>query len=321
MPGIYERDNINYGGMLGNAMAAKANYLKNRYDRVADIGRTWGSAVSNSGQAFQNALNQYAQQQYNREQLAAQQQYQAEQNALNREDVLKRAREQQAWQAEQNALQRESTERIAGLNRQSALDERNAEKQAQAIMHYDIAKGALESIADEIMRTDDPAKLAQLYRQRDEQRAKMEYYAGNLPESYPGRQEPFKGYVGFTMGMGKGGNEAQPQTPTVPAGDIGDTRTQSVRLSDYVSAGDNAKTSDEVGKALTNMSTIDTSFLTKQEKEKLETDRNRLLAKQAQLLKSEEFKRKIDNWKPGDPVPEGYRINFVNRQPAGLKKK
>lgn len=108
MPGIYERDNINYGGMLGNAMAAKANYLKNRYDRVADMGRTWGSAVSNSGQAIQNVLNQYAQQQY-----------QAEQNALNREDALKRAREQQAWQTKENKLNRDNTYNIALMNKAS----------------------------------------------------------------------------------------------------------------------------------------------------------------------------------------------------------
>lgn len=307
MPGIYERDQINYGGMLGNAMAAKANYLKNRYDRVADIGRTWGNAVSNSGKAIQNAFNQ-----------AAQQQFQHDEALKRAEEQLARQQEQQNWQAKQNELQRTSTENIAELNRRAAIEQQKAEKQAQSVMHYEISKGALESIADEIMRTDDASKLAQLYRQRDEQLAKMEYYAGNLPEGYPGRQDPFKGYVGFTRGMGKGGNEAQPQTPPVPADD---TRPQSVRLSDYISAGDNAKTSDEVGKALTNMATIDTSFLSKQEQEKLETDRNRLLAKQAQLLKSEEFKRKIDNWKPGDPVPEGYRINFVNGQPAGLKKK
>lgn len=183
MPGIYERDQINYGGMLGNAMAAKANYLKNRYDRVADIGRTWGNAVSNSGKAIQNALNQYAQQQYNREQLAAQQQYQAEQNALNREDVLKRAREQQAWQAEQNRLQRESTENIAGLNRQSAKEDR----MAQNMLNYQNMESIINQLQFEYDNTSDKTaegilKRAQLKSQIEQANNKRDYYGSMIPE-------------------------------------------------------------------------------------------------------------------------------------------
>lgn len=172
MPGIYERDNINYGGMLGNAMAAKANYLKNRYDRVADIGRTWGNAVSNSGKAIQNVLNQYAQQQY-----------QAEQNALNREDALKRAREQQAWQAEQNRLQRESTENIAGLNRQSAKEDR----MAQNMLNYQNMESIINQLQFEYDNTSDKTaegilKRAQLKSQIEQANNKKNYYEGFIPQ-------------------------------------------------------------------------------------------------------------------------------------------
>lgn len=314
---IYQRDNINYGGMLGNAMANRANYLQRRYDRVAQMGQNWGNAIQQSGQVVQNAFNQAAQYQYNKDQLANQQQFQAEQNALNRAQQLNMAREQQKFQEQENALNRQNTYDIAALNRQNSFDERNAEKQAQAIMHYDVQKGILNSIADEIMRTDDPSKLAQLYRQRDEAAAKLNYYAPMVPEAYKG-QRYGESFPGFQMGMGQ---DRTPQTPQVQAGNNSDLRPQSVRLADYISAGDSAKTSEEVTKALTNMATIDTSFLTKPEQEKFEADRNRLIAKQAQLQKAEANAAKIKNWKVGDPVPPGYKINFINGKPAGLKKK
>lgn len=173
MPGIYERDQINYGGMLGNAMAAKANYLKNRYDRVADIGRTWGNAVSNSGKAIQNVLNQYAQQQH-----------QAEQNALNREDVLRRAREQQAWQAEQNRLQRESTENIARLNREAAIEQQKAEKQAQNMLNFNNAEAGLEyakQAVDAANKSGDTGKKAIANRDLQIAQNKYDYYKNLVP--------------------------------------------------------------------------------------------------------------------------------------------
>lgn len=314
---IYQRDNINYGGMLGNAMANRANYLQRRYDRVAQMGQNWGNAVQQSGQAIQNAFNQAAQYQYNQDQLANQQQFQAEQNALNRAQQLNMAREQQKFQEQQNALNRQNTYDIAELNRQTSFEERNAEKQAQAIMHYDVQKGILNSIADEIMRTDDPSKLAQLYRQRDEAAAKLNYYAPMVPEAYKG-QRYGESFPGFQMGMGQ---DRTPQAPQVQAVNTGDSRPQSVRLADYVSAGDSAKTYGEVTKALADMATVDTSFLTKTQQEQFEADRNRLIAKQAQLKKSEEFAAKIKNWKLNDPIPPGYELDFKNDQIVGIKKK
>ena len=308
--GIYQRDNINYGGMLGNAMAQRANIIQRDYENYMKQPTAWSNAVQNSGKIVQDAFNQAAQYQFNKDQLAAQQQFQSEQNSANRAQQLQLAREQQA-----------STERIAAANRQATQQQQLAEKQAQNVMHYEVAQGALNSIVDEIMRTDDPAKLAQLYRQRDEQLAKMNYYGANLPENYPRRQNPFSGYQGFQLGMGK--NRTPAATPEVPAETpaTGDTRPQSVRYADFLSAGNNAKTSAEVDQAIKNMSSIDRNFLTKQENEAFEKNLNDMKAKFAQLKKQEDFQLKIKNWKPGDPVPTGYRVNFVNGQPAGLKKK
>ena len=317
--GIYTRDNINYGGMLGNAMQARANQIQRDYDNYMKQPLAWANAVNQTGQTINDAFKLAAQYSHDDSKLAAQQQFQAEQNAKNLAEQLNRAREQQAWQARQNDLQRASTERIAELNRNKTMEYQQNEKQAQNVMHYEIAKGALESISDEIMRTDDPSKLATLYRQRDEQLAKMQYYGASLPSTYPGVSRTSDSFaaLGFTPGMGK---KSEPVAEPV-TGNIDDTRPQSVRVAEFVTAGNNAKTSAEVERALKNMESVDRSFLNKSENEKFETDYADLKARYAKLKKDEEFTAYVKNWQPGQKVPAGYEINFVNGQPSGLKKK
>ena len=284
MPGIYSRDQINYGGLLGNAMANRANYLQRRYDRVAQMGQNWGNAIQQSGQAVQNAFNQAAQYQYNKDQLANQQQFQAEQNALNRAQQLNMAREQQKFQAEQNALNRQNTYDIAELNRQNSFDERNAEKQAQAIMHYDVQKGILNSIADEIMRTDDPSKLAQLYRQRDEAAAKLNYYAPMVPEAYKG-QRYGESFPGFQMGMGQ---DRTPQAPQVTAEQPQPVETVANRMAGLVATGKAATKSADIQSAINELSALDTSKLNDTQRSGLQTDIATLKANLAKVKKAEE---------------------------------
>lgn len=190
MAGIYTRDNINYGGMLGNAMQNRARQIERDYDNYMKQPTAWANALNQAGQAIGNAFNQAAQYQYNKDQLAAQQQFQSEQNALNRAnqlqlqrereaEALKRAQEQQKWQEEQNRLQRESTERIAGLNRQNTTDERTA----QNVMNYQNAV-ALQSYAEQNLNNAKPGSPEWFMAQRDLQYAKnkVEYYGGLVDE-------------------------------------------------------------------------------------------------------------------------------------------
>lgn len=287
MAGIYSRDQINYGGMLGNAMANRANYLQRRYDRVAQMGQNWGNAVQQSGQTIQNAFNQAAQYQYNKDQMANQQQFQAEQAALNRAQQLNMAREQQKFQEQENALNRENIYNVNALNRQSALDERNSEKQAQAIMHYDVQKGILNSIADEIMRTDDPAKLAQLYRQRDEAAAKLNYYAPMVPEAYKG-QRYGESFPGFQIGMGK---DRIPQAPQVQAEQpqpATGVETVANRMAGLVATGKAATKSADIQNAINELSALDTSKLNDTQRSGLQTDIATLKANLAKAKKAEE---------------------------------
>ncbi|MBQ1297244.1 MAG: hypothetical protein IIY21_24580, partial [Clostridiales bacterium] len=101
--GIYQRDNINYGGMLGNAMANRMAYAQRDADIQRQMGQNWGNALNQGAQSIAAGLNTWNQQRIDQDKLAQQQQFQAEQRALERANELKRAQEQQKWQAEQNA--------------------------------------------------------------------------------------------------------------------------------------------------------------------------------------------------------------------------
>lgn len=246
--GIYQRDNINYGGLLGNAMANRMAYAQRDADIQRQMGQNWANALNQGAQGIAAGLNTWNQQRIDQDKLAQQQQFQAEQRALERANELKRAQEQQKWQAEQNALQRESTENIAAMNRKASTDQLNTEKQAQAIMHYDIQKGNLDSIAQQIWDTDpkDTAKLAQLYRQRDEALAKLNYYAGLVPESYRG-QKYGDSFDGFKIGMGGWQPTAnQPLVTKQGQGNAGSTGTDNDVLAGLEARLKNAKTSAEV---------------------------------------------------------------------------
>lgn len=176
---IYQRDNINYGGMLGNAMRERANYLQRRYDRVAQMGQNWGNAVQQSGKTIQDAMYKIAGNYYDQDKLAAQQQFQAEQNAYNQAQALQRAREQQAWQAQQNQLQRESTEKIAELNRGQTAEEHKA----QNVMNYQNALSSMQ-YAQQALDNARPGSTEYFQAQRDlaYAKSKAEYYQGLIPE-------------------------------------------------------------------------------------------------------------------------------------------
>lgn len=177
--GIYTRDQINYGGMLGNAMANRANYLQHRYDRVAQMGQNWGNAVQQSGKAVQDAFNTAAQYQYNKDQLAAQQEFQANEALKRAQEQLARQREQEAWQAKQNELNRQNTYDIALMNKGVA----NQERQAQNVMNYQNAI-AQQKYAEDMLFNARPGSVEHLQAQKALQEAKnkSEYYKGLIPQ-------------------------------------------------------------------------------------------------------------------------------------------
>lgn len=158
---IYQRDNINYGGMLGNAMANRANYLQHRYDRVAQMGQNWGNAVQQSGKTIQDALYKIAGNYYEQDKLAAQQQFQHDEALKRAEEQLARQREQEAWQAKQNELNRKTTMDVALLNKAEGRANRESEARARLEKLY-IQKSNLQGLGQDTRDID--VSIAQIMR-------------------------------------------------------------------------------------------------------------------------------------------------------------
>lgn len=300
MAGIYSRDQINYGGMLGNAMAAKAGYLRDRYNRVVQQGQIWGNAVQNTGSTIQNAFNQAAQYQYNKDQLANQQQFQAEQAALNRAQQLNMAREQQKFQEQQNALNRQNTYDIALLNKETAQED----KVAQNVMYYNNAAAVYNELETEFNNTDPNTpegilKRAKLQSQMEQERNKMNYYGAKLPPQLI--QETQK-------------------TPVI----TGDDAEKALSMFDtaepkkaYEVKQDN-DTFEEVMKGKwTNANKAKAVELANNDPAKLQAIANKGLT-------IEEAKNKINetikNWKPGMPIPDGFKIAYKNGKASLVRK-
>lgn len=178
--GIYQRDNINYGGMLGNAMANRMAYAQRDADIQRQMGQNWGNALNQGAQGIAAGLNTWNQQRIEQDKLAQQQQFQAEQKALERANELKRAQEQQKWQAEQNDLNRKNTYDIALMNKGIATQER----QAQNVMNYQNAEAALayaKQAVDAANKSGDINKIAMANRDLQLAQNKYDYYRGLVP--------------------------------------------------------------------------------------------------------------------------------------------
>lgn len=182
---IYQRDNINYGGMLGNAMANRANYLQRRYDRVAQMGQNWGNAVQQTGKTAQDALYKIAGNYYDQDKLAAQQQFQHDEALKRAEEQLARQREQEAWQAQQNELQRATTERIAMQKWQESQAEKSSVNQAKDNLSYQLEKAMLAQYEDALGRTEDPIKRAEIQGRIEASKLKIADYESRYPQFNP----------------------------------------------------------------------------------------------------------------------------------------
>ena len=87
--------------------------------------------------------------------------------------------------------------------------------------------------------------------------------------------------------------------------------------SDYIlakfSAVDKDSKPEEIEEAINDISKLSTPEAAKRlaELDKLKTKKDNAIAQT----------KKVKSWKPGEPVPSGYRIKFENGQPARLEKK
>ncbi len=250
--GIYTRDQIQYANMIQNALQNRARDIERKYDAFAKRGEMYGNAARNIGNTISDAFMKYATYADSQEAAQAQRDFQASE-ALKRAEEQRAAQEaQRKWQEEQNRLSRESTERIAGLNRSATMANANSDKQALAIKNLGIQQDTLDSLYDELERTDDPSRRAQIYRQMDRARREIEYYSRDLPEEL---KTPLREYKTPLQ---------ESNTPTdVPAMQSGNVAKFTADLS-------NAKTSTDAQTALEGLQKIDISKLDKSDRDSLQ---------------------------------------------------
>jgi hypothetical protein len=271
---IYTRDNINYGGMLANALQNKANYLKNRYDRVAQMGKNWGDAVANSGKVAQDAMFKIAGNYYDQDKIAQQQAFQASEAEKRALEAMERQKEQQKFQEAENKLNRQNTYDIALLNKSIANDE----KLYQSKMNYDIQKSNLDRITKAIMTEEDPDKLNELYSAAADARAKMEFYGKDLPDNLKAKQLDGFGKVdgqyvsteGFKRGMGQWSPKipSTEQTAATPATNVQTTSNKLAALAERLN---NASKSVDAVNALNEIQQLNAAMLQDNERSTLHT--------------------------------------------------
>lgn len=176
---IYTRDNINYGGMLQTALQNKANYLKNRYDRVAQTGQNWGNALKQTGQDIGNAMFKIAGNYYDQDKIAQAQAFKASEAEKRALEAMQRQQEQQKFQEAQNELNRQNTMNIAKLNRGQTAEEHKT----QNIMNYQNALSTMQ-YAQQALDNARPGSTEYFQAQRDlaYAKSKAEYYQGLIPE-------------------------------------------------------------------------------------------------------------------------------------------
>lgn len=283
--GIYTRDQIQYANMIQNALQNRARDIERKYDALAKRGEVYGNAARNIGNSISDAFMKYATYADNQEAAQAQRDFQAAE-AVKRAQEQKEAQEaQRKWQEEQNRLSRESTERIAGLNRTATMASANSDKQALAIKNLGIQQDTLDSLYDELERTDDPARRAQIYRQMDRARREIEYYSRDLPEELKTQTvgSTWNGLVEFHRGMGKKpetvddlrekdlkAKELREKEQQSGRGTPTATVMQSENMAKFSADLENSKNSESTAAALQGLRAIDTTKLDKSEKEKLQ---------------------------------------------------
>ena len=148
--GIYNRDNINYGGLLGNAMAQRANIIQRDYETYMKQPEAWANATRNSGQAVGDALMSMAKYKYDENQAD-----------LNRQQQFDILQKQQEFNKAENALNRENALKIAQMNNANTMASRESEARARLEKLF-IQKSTLEAAGQDTREIN--ASIAQIMR-------------------------------------------------------------------------------------------------------------------------------------------------------------
>ena len=283
---IYTRDNINYGGMLQAALQNKANYLKNRYDRVAQMGKNWGDAVANSGKVAQDAMFKIAGNYYDQDKIAQQQAFQASEAEKRALEAMERQKEQQKFQEAENKLNRQNTYDIALLNKETVADEKKDTYQ----LNYQKAANTYNLLAAELNK--DPKNIS-LQKQVNDAKFDVEYWAKKAGRKIETTDNSLEFSDAFLA------EATQPTQSTAATYDNSDA----IKTADaYLNS--KSWTNDTRQKFLNALGQIQDQALKEQYEQKMK-DKG-LTVEERQQRRAETIK----NWKPGMPVPAGFKLVY-----------
>lgn len=288
MAGIYNRDGINYGGLIGSALQNRLSNIQRRAEYDKNLGSLWGGLGQRTGGYFGGALDTIGQREFQ------------EQEALKRaQEAALEAERQRKFQEAQQLKQIEANERIAKISARQA----DEEKTAQNILNFNNAQVGLEyarQAVEAANKSGDIDKIAMANRDMQIAQNKYDYYKGLVP--FDTGVEPNQDEV----------NEALLQQMTLePTEEV--LQSQGVKLADLAAISTIAD-ENERNKIL---KSIKDNPNYGQDTE-LQNQYNRIKGIKTQAKKAEEKKARKAKWEEGKKLT-GFDYRTWKESPEGKK--
>ena len=302
MAGIYTRDGINYGGLLGSALQNRLSNMQRQAEYERNKGSIWGGFGQRAGNYLGTAINTMGQREFE------------EQEALRRaQEAALEAERNRQFQEAQQLKQIAANERIAKINARQAEIEKSDEYRLnfqKAKDKYNMYYNILKSMDPAMENAEEPAVRAQYLKAKndaDSAYQDMMYWqkkngieTGGYPEQAPAT-EPAQVPA----------DNSQFVSPKVLEKD----QMANIRHNfdkGLIKNSSDAKSAREEVEALT--------FVNASEQKNLISDLSALEQKLAKKESTDRANKKLlDDWKkPGDPLPSGWELRYIEgvKQPA-----
>jgi hypothetical protein len=290
MAGIYERDNINYPSIMAAVAQARARDAERRGEYINQQGQLWGNTAKNLVNTAGRAVVGHMENGPESWSYVAE----GDRSGLDRiraEELAKKEREaQEDWQWKKMEAEHAHAEKLA-----------KAQREAQKSFEMDkMLKSYKDSIAmrDALKATGDPndpminAKIAQLENE-------ITFYGDRLGLNTKKNDapQPPAGQVAEESAQGQEGTE-----------DYRNSQTWKSREEDFAQLEKSPWTEDTKKKM---MELIDLEDRPDVKNRMLQTLQNRGKTREERIAES---KKIIANWKPGDPIPNGYELTYEGKK-------
>lgn len=290
MAGIYDRDNINYPSIMAAVAQARARDAERRGDYVRSQGELWGNTAKNLVNTAGRAIVGHMDNGPESWSYVAD----GDRSGLDRiraEELAKKEREaQQDWQWKKMEAEQAHAEKLAKAQRE-AQKSFEMDKMLKSYKDSIAMRDALKAAKDQ----KDPmikAKIAQLENE-------ITFYGDRLGLNTKKNDapQPPAGQVAEESAQGQEGTE-----------DYRNSQTWESREEDFAQLEKSPWTEDTKKKM---MELIDLEDRPDVKNRMLQTLQNRGKTREERIAES---KKIIANWKPGDPIPNGYELTYEGKK-------